>query len=111
MIGQDHIYREIKSKLHDLRQRRKKLRLWSGCLLYLAGLLVMCFFLVGLESIFHFSAVVRIILIFAGVFLGGTFLILWIGNPVFSLLFQKDKPDDDYLALQAGEQKAVLLQQ
>ncbi|MFC1501886.1 DUF4175 family protein [bacterium] len=103
MIGQDHIYREIKSKLHDLRQRRKKLRLWSGCLLYLAGLLVMCFFLVGLESIFHFSAVVRIILIFAGVFLGGTFLILWIGNPVFSLLFQKDKPDDDYLALQAGE--------
>jgi hypothetical protein len=103
MHRQEDIYREIRSKLHVLRQRVKHGQLWSGCLFSLAGLLATCLFLAVLEAFFHFSAVVRSIVILSYAFTGGIFLFVWVVHPVISLFFQKDTPDDDRLALQVGE--------
>jgi len=102
MNQRENIYQEIRSKLNNLRQRKKRLWLWSGILFSLTWVLGLGLFLVSLEAVFHFSPTLRTIFLITAVVMACGFLVFWIGRPVYSLLFQKEKPDDDSLALEAG---------
>jgi len=56
-----------------------------------------------LEAIFHLSTTGRLILVVGYITLSILAFGWWMGKPLFSLWFRKCHPDDDSLALQAGE--------
>jgi len=96
-------YYQIQKKLHDFRQREKGIHLFSGSLFFLSSLLGAGLILIILETVFHFSSLLRTALIL-GYSIYALFILSWrVGKHLFSFWFMKTTPDDDSLALRAGE--------
>ncbi len=96
-------YSEICARLHRLRQREKTVRLGAGAMGWLSLLLTVGFVLVLVESLFRFPPAVRLALVCVFALFAIILFFLLIVCPLFSLLFRKQEPDDDTLALRAGQ--------
>jgi hypothetical protein len=96
-------YNLIKEKLHTLRQKEKSIKLLSGFLLSAAIIMLLGLILAALEASFWFPPTVRILLVSVFLSLGIIALIRWMGSPLFSLMFRKETPHDDTLALRVGD--------
>ncbi len=96
-------YQNLCKKLHDLRQWEKILSLASGILFSLALIVGTSFVIIILEALFRFPSSIRTIVVI-GFTAGGIGVIGWfVGRILFSLLFKRNSPDDDTLALKIGE--------
>ncbi|MFH1940661.1 MAG: DUF4175 family protein [bacterium] len=102
-IRGEKAYYEIRSRLDGLRRREKFLILFSGGLLCLAVLLGTGWIGLALEAVFRFTQGGRLVFVSGLVFVGIVVIGIWIGRPLYSLLFRKETPDDDRLALRVGE--------
>lgn len=95
-------YREIKSKLHRVRQREKRYQCLKGFHKLAAIVLILAIGLVFAEAQFQFSTQIRttLLLVFG---LGTLFLFtIWVILPLVSLFFYQNTPTDVAVAIKVG---------
>ena len=98
----EKIYHNLSKKLHELRQWGKILSLATGILFSLALIIGAGFVLIVQEALYRFSTQIRTAIVI-GLLTFGIITIGWfVAKPLFSLLFKKNSPDDDSLALKVG---------
>lgn len=95
-------YIKICKKIDELRQKEKRVELISSLILYLSILILMLFVFSVLEAVFHFNSFARVCICAVLSVLLFLFFIIIIGRKIYSLLFRRNHPSDDSIALRIG---------
>lgn len=97
------IYRQIVGRLDALRKKRKLIRIFSG-IVFLIGLICLTFSIsLIVESVFHFQVNGRIFIDIFVILVVVAGLVKYVGYPLFSLIWRRNDPHPDQLALIIGE--------
>jgi len=92
----------IEFKLNNLRTKSKLYILFSGILNLVFYFCTFVFFCTVIELLFHFYSWIRIIIMILFIGAGFYFIVFIVIIPLYSLLFRKNVPDNNTLALKVG---------